>query len=228
MNETLDLYCERCSDGVWAEPINAISNVSFLIAAWLAYRYARRHAQLDRSIRIMIGLAGAIAIGSALFHTFATRWAQALDVLPIFAFQIGFLWLYLRNVAGLCWQRCFAACSLLIVTTLLAAMFPQFINGSLMYVPAYLSLAGLTLLHHWHDRPAGRWMFGTLAGLTIALIFRTIDIAVCAMMPLGTHFLWHLINGFVIYASMRVLLARDQRIHPIRIPLSSHETTPTP
>ena len=27
------LYCERLGSGLWAEPINALSNISFLLAA---------------------------------------------------------------------------------------------------------------------------------------------------------------------------------------------------
>jgi hypothetical protein len=32
----VDLYCERTDPSFWAEPINALSNLSFLLAAWLA------------------------------------------------------------------------------------------------------------------------------------------------------------------------------------------------
>jgi hypothetical protein len=31
--------------------------------------------------------------------------------------------------------------------------------------------------------------------LVISLAFRTIDAPLCAGWPLGTHFLWHLLNG---------------------------------
>jgi hypothetical protein len=29
----IDLYCERVSPSFWAEPVNAVSNLAFLIAA---------------------------------------------------------------------------------------------------------------------------------------------------------------------------------------------------
>jgi hypothetical protein len=35
---------------------------------------------------------------------------------------------------------------------------------------------------------------------------RSIDGAVCAYVPMGTHFLWHLLNGIVLYLSMRALI----------------------
>jgi hypothetical protein len=33
-------------------------------------------------------------------HTVATDWAGLLDVVPILIFQLVFLWLYLRGMAG--------------------------------------------------------------------------------------------------------------------------------
>jgi len=46
-----------------------------------------------------------------------------------------------------------------------------------------------------------------LAGaLAVSLFFRTIDNAVCDMLPIGTHFLWHLTNGAVLYLAARALI----------------------
>jgi hypothetical protein len=39
-----------------------------------------------------------------------------------------------------------------------------------------------------------------------ALFFRTIDNEVCAAVPIGTHFLWHLLIGSVTYLAMRPLI----------------------
>jgi hypothetical protein len=46
--------------------------------------------------------------------------------------------------------------------------------------------------------------------LVVSLIFRTLDGPLCQSWPLGTHFLWHLLNGFMlgwmieIYRSLRL------------------------
>jgi hypothetical protein len=41
----------------------------------------------------------------------------------------------------------------------------------------------------------------------VALVCRSIDLVVCRQFPIGTHFLWHLLNGLVVYLAMRVLVA---------------------
>ena len=41
---------------------------------------------------------------------------------------------------------------------------------------------------------------------TISLFFRTIDRVICPSFPAGTHFVWHLLNGAVLYLSIRAVL----------------------
>jgi hypothetical protein len=40
----------------------------------------------------------------------------------------------------------------------------------------------------------------------ISLVLRSIDKAVCPYIPTGTHFGWHILNGIVLYLSMRALI----------------------
>jgi len=37
----MDLYCERLGPGLWAEPINASSNLTFFIAVWAIWHLAQ-------------------------------------------------------------------------------------------------------------------------------------------------------------------------------------------
>ena len=42
---------------------------------------------------------------------------------------------------------------------------------------------------------------GLLVGsgmLTLSLTFRSVDEMVCRAMPLGTHFMWHILNGVML------------------------------
>lgn len=44
----------------------------------------------------------------------------------------------------------------------------------------------------------------------MSLFFRTIDMAVCESIPIGTHFLWHLLNGVLVYLAAYSLLMNIQ------------------
>ena len=99
----VDHYCERTNSALDAEPINALTNAGFLIAAWGAWLLYLRHpaASARVLIRILISIIVTVGLGSFLFHTVATRWAEWGDVLPIMLFMLLYLWLVLTVFFGL-------------------------------------------------------------------------------------------------------------------------------
>ena len=46
-SQPVDLYCERLDPSFWAEPLNAFTNLSFLIAAAIAFVQWRRAGGLE-------------------------------------------------------------------------------------------------------------------------------------------------------------------------------------
>jgi hypothetical protein len=46
--------------------------------------------------------------------------------------------------------------------------------------------------------------------LAVSIFFRTIDAAACPAFPIGTHFLWHLLNGAIL-GWMILVLVRHPR-----------------
>jgi len=202
----LDLYCERLGPGLLAEPLNAITNAGFFLAAWLALTTARLRGLGSRQLRILLALAVAIGIGSALFHTFATPWARVLDESPILLFQLLFMWMYLRRGIGA--PRWVAAGGIVgyLAGALYCRQFPHLLNGSLVYAPA-LALTVSLGVYHWLDRKPERWLLlAASVTLAAAVFLRILDASVCDRFPIGTHFLWHLLVAAVIYLSLRALV----------------------
>lgn len=202
----MDLYCERCGPEFWAEPINALSNAAFLLAAFFSYRTAKRRGTLSGETRILIGLAATVGAGSFLFHTFATKWAMLLDLIPIFLLQLYFVWVYARSQMGSSRLLAGSLVAGLLATTLAGFLVKDALNGSLTYLPAWLLLAALGA-YHIRQAKRGPWLL-LIAATTflLALVFRTIDQAVCATFPCGTHFLWHLLNGVVVFLVIQSII----------------------
>ena len=212
MNDYLDGYCERLTPGLWAEPLNAVTNLGFILSALLVWRLARRRGSVSPGPAILILLMFAIGIGSGLFHTFATRTTQWLDVIPIGLFQAGFLWLYVRRIIALNNATSIAIMLLFFASGALAGQFPQLLNGSLGYAPALVFVVSLALWH-WRHCSQERAALPLAALLfVVSLVFRSVDNALCAHLPMGTHFLWHLCNAGVLYLSMRGLLENYSRV----------------
>lgn len=97
----VDIYCERVDAAFWSEPINAITNAAFLIAAYLALRSYRAGDTHDRLLQFLIVTVALIGLGSFAFHTMATRGAVLLDVIPITVFVYAYLFLALRRYVGM-------------------------------------------------------------------------------------------------------------------------------
>src|ERR1700730_4556021 len=96
--EPINLYCERTSSSFWAEPVNALTNIAFLVAAAAAFVLWRRSEGRDPLAAGLIAVTALIGIGSFAFHTLATRGAVLLDVIPIAIFVYGYLLFALRRI----------------------------------------------------------------------------------------------------------------------------------
>ncbi|MEM6376319.1 MAG: ceramidase domain-containing protein, partial [Pseudomonadota bacterium] len=97
--QPLDGYCERLDPGFWAEPVNAVTNAAFLLAALIMARRLQG-SELGLAWALTLLLA-AIGVGSFLFHTFAQPWAAAADVVPIIGFVLLYLYAASRDYLGL-------------------------------------------------------------------------------------------------------------------------------
>lgn len=198
-------YCERLGDGFWAEPLNAISNGAFLLAAcvglWLYHRSGRR----DWPIGILIALVFAIAVGSFLFHTMPRHWTLLADVVPIQLFAFGYFGLALIRylgvgvVAALLGTLAFLAGSLLI-SAALGALLPPGMAGSAGYVSFVLALFGIATALARREGGEASARLIALAGavFAVSLTLRSVDHSLCQAIPIGTHWLWHILNAVVL------------------------------
>ncbi len=214
-------YCERQSGAFWAEPVNALSNIAFLLAAAAALALWRRRREADYPALALIVVTASVGAGSFIFHTVATRGAMLLDVVPIGIFIYGYFLLALRRFFGL---PLFASAAI----TLLFAAFSTFassidaLNGSVGYLPA-LGALGLFAALLWASperrQPAPGLAAAALVFM-ISLFFRTIDRAVCGAFPFGAHFFWHMLNACVLWLLLRTAIIahanRDPQATPIQ------------
>lgn len=221
-------YCERGTDpSFFAEPINAITNVAFVVAGIVILFKALGTSSVDgRVMPILFAvLITLIGIGSFLFHTFATPWAAAADVIPIGLFMLTYfayalrVWLRLPILPTI-------ALTLGFVAALHAARFvtcgpdglvqfggdggPCF-NGSIGYFPALIAMAAVGGLLAMRRHPAGVSLLVAAAIFAVSLTFRTLDREFCAETlvahhHVGTHFLWHLLNAVTLFVATRPAL----------------------
>ena len=205
--QAIDLYCERTGPGLWSEPVNALTNAAFFLAAWLIWRLDRGSGSPHPAVNMLIVLLVAIGTGSTAFHVFANGETVLLDIVPIGLFILGYIWCYLRQVLAVAATPAIGILILTLGAALAIRPYAELLNGSLFYAPALAAVSGLGLIHLLQNRRA-RYELPAAAGVfALALTFRTIDNQVCAAFPLGTHFLWHCLNALAAYLALRALVA---------------------
>jgi hypothetical protein len=203
MFEHVDIYCERTAVGLFNEPLNAVTNFAFFIAAWLVLRSARRSGRLDWALTVLIGLVFAIGLGSLLWHTFAQRWAGAADVIPILLFIVTYvgltMWRYFGARAG---EAIALAIAFLFfapgLRSAAAATLPTVLSPAFGYLPAFVALVVCGVLLALRRHPVAWWLLGAGTLFLVSLTFRGLDSHVCGDFAFGTHFLWHILNATVL------------------------------
>ena len=102
-----------------------------------------------------------------------------------------------------------SALALFVAAVVTVGQFRDLLNGSIAYAPAVATLAVLAVIH-LRRAHVGRYMLLAATGLLLAsLTFRTLDETVCAALPVGTHFLWHLLNSVVLYLALHALITES-------------------
>ena len=194
----IDIYCERLDASFWSEPINAITNLAFIIAGWLIWRIGSPRSKLMTFLLILIGL------GSFSFHTFANRLTGLLDVLAIALYLICFAylipkqwswssrWTPIGSVIGL--FILIALCQL--ASNFVKPVFPWAPPG--MYLGAWSALLLYAVITQHSNPIAARFLWLAVLVFPFSLLSRQLDLPLCDS-GFSTHWLWHVLNGLILY-----------------------------
>jgi hypothetical protein len=205
--EPIDNYCERLDSSFWAEPLNALSNISFIIAGLLLLMQWRRTSQPSNLALALIINVLLIGSGSFLFHTLANRWSAVADVAPITLFIHFYFLLALRTYLGVpWWTSAVATLAFFAVSPLVGSSLTPLMGSSAFYVPALIAIFGVGFAARKKKPAIARCLFITGAVFALSITYRATDLAVCDLHPQGTHARWHLLNGIVLYLLVRLYL----------------------
>ncbi len=230
LGERVYLYCERgTNEALWAEPINAISNAGFFLAALIFWQLVlwRPPEQRSADHYLFVALTFLIGFGSLAFHLYADRGTELADIVPIGVFMLVYLGFALNRFLAVPpgWTV-----FLVIVFAGVVGAFMQVhcwdggiglaggapdaklcLNGSVGYLPALAALivVGMVLAERRH-RAAPYVLSATLifAG---SILLRSLDMSFCDRIVIegrsvGTHFIWHLLNALVLFLLLRASL----------------------
>src|SRR3990170_1667303 len=161
--ERVFLYCERgTSEALFAEPINAVSNAAFLLAALAGFLLVLRRPPEERNADqfLLPVLVLFIGLGSLAFHLYADRGTALADVVAI-TMQVrcgeDFIGFPGSGVEGV--KPC--------------------LNGSLFYFPALVALMVVGLILSESGHKAAPWLLWAAAIFALSIALRSLDLALC-------------------------------------------------
>lgn len=213
----IDIYCERTAAGIWNEPLNLVSNLAFVVAALLALRAYGRRDELRPAnswdLLALIALMAAIGIGSGLFHALANRWSLLADVIPIALFiNLFLISLLARAMSAPVWGVMLLFGLYQGATVGLGLLLPtDALNGSVGYLPPALALLVAWAWLNGRRHPLEPYLLAALLLFVVSLTLRTLDQRLCEALPMGIHFLWHILNACVLYLLVVGLIRHGRR-----------------
>ena len=200
----IDIYCERLDIGIWAEPINAVTNAVFILAAIFMWLRCKNLVEG----RILSFILFSIGCGSFLFHTFAQTWAAILDVAAILIFILTYI--FIANRSFLAWSKMVSVFGVILFfpyQLLLANILSniQFFGSSVQYIPvAILIFIYSGLLRKTEPNLSRGLLIGAVI-LCLSIVFRIIDEPLCSVLSVGTHFVWHILNAIMLSWMIEIL-----------------------
>jgi len=244
--EHVFLYCERgTNEALWAEPINAISNAGFLLAALIFWQLILWRPRDERSADhyLLMALAFLIGFGSLAFHLFADEGTALADVIPIGLFMLVYLGFALNRFLSV--PPGWTVLLVLIFAGLVGAAMQihcwdggiglrgaapdakPCLNGSMAYLPALgaLIIVGMVAAERHHK--AAPYILGAAVVFAVSIVLRSVDLAFCDRLlidgrEVGTHFIWHLLNAVVIFLLLRASLeagVKQETVVPAHAPV---------
>ena len=209
--DNIFFYCERTSSDILGEPINFFTNLFFIIFSVLLLF---NKSILNKKYALLIFLIG---VGSMLFHSIPNRLTGFLDIFFIISFIFYYIFtLYIKlNI------KKYISAIISIVFIVICFVFGIFSKNTLLgssafYLPIIFHMLFLYLyflnnkkIYMYHNL----FLF-ILVLFSFSLLLRSVDLYLCNLFFIGTHFIWHILNALVLYLLVKFYYLIPYRTSP--------------
>jgi len=205
------IYCEQPVFSSFFEPFNTITNLFFVIAGILLICQFKKSKKLNVKALYLSILLIVIGTGSFAWHLYRTNFTLLIDSIPIGIFILSYLYLYLVKTTKNFYLRIALYIGFYIYTILLSVLLENltstviFGNGGLGYIIAISYFIILQVYNYLKFKIIVKKSLIISFIFLVSIFFRQIDITICNLIGIGTHFLWHILNSLVLYLFVRLL-----------------------
>lgn len=205
------VYCEQPIYQAFFEPINTITNLAFMIAGIMLFIQLRKRNVLDikgvyfSTVLVIVGL------GSFVWHLYRNDLTLMLDSIPIALFVLSYLFFYIMQMNKNWVLRISLFLSffgyVVILVRALSGIENHWLltNGGMQYLVALSFFVVLQLFNRYWNQGLIKPSLIVVMLFALSIFFRQTDLLVCEYIGFGTHFMWHILNGVVLYSFVRLL-----------------------
>ena len=200
-------YCESATNFWLHEPLNAITNLAFIIGAYYLFKLIKKEKLSMPLGLILLSLMIILGLGSLAWHSYRSLPTLLLDEIPIYIFIIFAGYYLTQSLTHIQKITLMILVSIGVIYYLIFAYIPgiNLSNGVLKYVFALLIFIVLSTLVV-EKSGSGHNFIIPISIFVFAIVFRIIDLFVCSKFPIGTHFIWHILVALVMYLVSIVIL----------------------
>lgn len=185
------IYCEQFG-GIGFQHLNIISNIFFILSVVVCLKKRKSQGDLQTRDYFLTGLFLLVGVGSLLWHLMPNNATDYADTLPIILFALIALILitrkiFIKNIP----LQIVSVFSILLIGLFLEQL--PFFNGSMPYVFLLLIFVAITHFFKNKNRDASRNFRTASLLFFVGILARTFDLFLCNYIPIGTHFLWHIL-----------------------------------
>jgi hypothetical protein len=81
--------------------------------------------------------------------------------------------------------------------------------GGALYLPTLLVLIASSVALYRLRPAAAPAMVGATVVFLLSFAARVLDAKICSSFPLGTHFLWHLLNALLLFLLVQIIVLHE-------------------
>ncbi len=197
-------YCENISHSIISEPLNTISNISYIIIAIFLRHTLKKSNHLINKIKGLLLIIASIWIGSWIRHSHISHSSIYFDVLPIMIFTIYSIYLlfsYLFNSQKKTIIFLLLSGIFIITTSYLLRTYyySELFNGAYEYFAVGIVILTVIITKYKKFLPYIKELSYITILFIIATTCRQIDLIICDKFILWTHFLRHIVNAICAY-----------------------------
>ncbi len=194
-------YAEYHPDLIVVEPWNAASSILMMIPAIYWFFKIKNNLKAKPFLVFAIAMVFLGGLGSTLFHAFRVSQVFLLmDVLPSAVLTLAIAVYFWLRILNRWWYVLFIFIPVLFLRWLIFKELPNHISINISYaISGLLVIVPLLIFLVRSHYRKGDTVIYILIFFGLALLFRQLDVHSFALLPQGTHFLWHFFSAIGSY-----------------------------